>query len=65
MRYKVVEDKRYGFFHVMYKRFWFSSWRYCRAPKSKFATYRHVWTWETKKGAEIFIGLQLKEANNE
>jgi hypothetical protein len=64
VKYKIVEDKRHGFFHVMYRRYWFSAWRYCRAPRTKLSTYRHIWTWETRKAAEIFIGLELKEANN-
>ena len=63
MRYKVVEDKKYGYFHVMYKKYWFSMWRYARAPRTKYSTYRHVWCWTTRKGAETFIGLQLREQN--
>lgn len=63
MKYKVVKDQYRGF-NVMFKKHWYSRWKYCRSPKTKYSKFQHVWHWDTEKGVQTFINQQFKDERN-
>ena len=64
MKFKIIEDR--GHYCVMYKKYFFSFWKYCRAPKTSFVQtdFNHIWFWNTKRGAQAFINQELKRLSH-
>ena len=55
MKYKVVEEK--GMYMVMYKKAWYSRWKYVRDNKNP------LWisTWDCKRKAQSYINFIPKK----
>jgi len=65
MNYKIVKGP--SKYHVMYKKHWWSRWKYCRRPKGQAPNdnFAYVWQWDTERGAQAYINGCLKENMNE
>jgi len=65
MNYKIVKGP--SKYHVMYKKHWWSRWKYCRRPKGQAPNdnFAYVWQWDTERGAQAYINECLRENMNE
>lgn len=52
MKYTIEKGQEEKKFYVLYKKNWFSRWKYVRNKSNK------VWEWKTEKGAKNYIDVK-------
>lgn len=63
MKFKIVKDHEFKYYHVMYKKRWFNFWRYC-TTKNEIGKFSQILFWESKEKAQDYIDFLTKNKVN-